>query len=573
MPIITTRSRKKKALDTAPAPYSDDVFSTLLYTGTGASQTFYPGFTDMDQGSMFMSRYRSGSPTYNDMCIWDTKRGPNSQLRTSLTTIAAAVAIAGWNPTNMVMSSVSQNTINVPYVGYFFKMAKAFFTALTYVGNGAATRTLSHDLQCDPGMVVGKSWSGSANTNWNTWHRSVIGTLNLNTTSQPGTPVASIIAADSSTVTVDSTLNATGTTYELLIFAHDIRPEGVIFCGGIQSDANGVASIYTGWPIQSLWFKKTNGTSDWQIYDSARGWANYVTLNTTVAEAATTYLSANSTGLDVANLGANNKYVFMAIRARNKPNTSPNTLTINGGNSIDVYAQAIANGWDQVSPLSVNVTADVGSNSTSTPALSFNGSYPDVTLTVNSGVYVCGRGGLGVRNAVGQPGGPAIKTTGAIKIINNGVIGGGGGSGGGYSYSSSYGYSGNGAGLPVLAIAGTGSSGMQATPATKTDGGNGASGYNSSTAAGGVAGSNGQTGGGGGGGGGLGGTGGTSSNSSPGYTYSDPGNQGRGGAGLTDSDPTANSATTYNGGAPGPYIQGNANVTWLTAGTRYGTAT
>lgn len=577
MPVVSNASRRKGNSVVAPAPYSDDVFATLLYTGTGASQTLYPGLTNFDQGGAFLSKYRSGSPGTTVGYLWDSYiRGTSSALNTTASVQAGALPLNGIASTNITLAPATQNQVNILYASWFFKMAKSFFDIASWQGGNVSYLTIPHNLQNTPGLIIVKSYLGTSPGDWAVWHRSASGDLYLDKVNQQNSTMVEIVAADQNSFTVGPTsnVNASGTQYEAFIFAHDNSPNGVIFCGGIQSDANGNATINTGWPVQFMLWKKVNGSSDWQAYDSARGFSTALPLNNANPESTTTYLTPNGTGFDVANLGANNRYVFMAIRARNKPNTSPSNLSIPGGNSIDVYAQAISVGWDQVSPLTVTITGDVGSNSTGTPALLFNGSYPDVTLVVNSGVTVAGRGGLGVRNQAGQPGGPAIKTTGAIKIINNGVIGGGGGSGGGYSYSvGTYGYSGNGAGLPILGIAGTGTTGTQATQATKTNGGNGASGYGGPGGVGGAPGSNGSSGSGSGGGGGLGGTGGSSSNSSPGYTFTDPGGSGQGGAGLTDSDPTANRATIYTGGAPGPYIIGNASVTWLTAGTRYGTAT
>lgn len=265
---------------------------------------------------------------------------------------------------------------------------------------------------------------------------------------------------------------------------------------------------------------------------------------------------------------------LMSGRPRRKL-SSPNTLTLGNENSVDVYARAIANGWDKVSPLSVIVTGDIGSNSTATPALLFSGSYPDVTLTINAGVYVCGRGGVGgAANQAGQVGGTAIQTTGKLKIDNKGVIGGGGGGGGGYwtnSYSeSNVSYGGDGAGLPVLPLR----SGAIGPGSSKTNGGQGTRGYSSASGyvSGGVGGVPGSTGGTGpsGGGGGLGGNGGGSQGVGSGTTRTDPGGSGINGPGQTDSDPTYNDYASYAGGTAGKAIVGIANVTYVTQGTVYG---
>lgn len=255
---------------------------------------------------------------------------------------------------------------------------------------------------------------------------------------------------------------------------------------------------------------------------------------------------------------------LIRLQPRRRKNNA-NVLTVEGGNSIDVFPLAIANGWDQVSPLTVNVTADVGSTSTTVPAINFNGTYPDVTLNIAAGIYVVGRGGLGAQAVAGQAGGPAIKIQGGqIKINNLGVIAGGGGAGGGYYTGTRPG--GNGAGLPILAPP------ANTTAATKTNGGNGASGTRGSGGIGGVPGSPGSTNNGAGGGGGLGAAGGASSNYGSGFTYSDPGGEGQAGPGTTDSDATAWSHPSYPGGAAGNSVIGMSMVSWIAAGTIYGTS-
>jgi hypothetical protein len=154
----------------------------------------------------------------------------------------------------------------------------------------------------------------------------------------------------------------------------------------------------------------------------------------------------------------------------------------------------------------------VGSASTGSFGLTISGwAAGDRVYLVNNG-YIVGAGG----NGNGGAGGPALSTSIATFITNNGTIGGGGGAGGG---SQAYSYSGGGhppSTVYVAAVTGGGGAGS-------------------------VAGSPGGTltagGGGGGGGGALGAAGGSS---------------------------------TWGGGAAGAATSGNAKITWVTAGTRLG---
>lgn len=80
----------------------------------------------------------------------------------------------------------------------------------------------------------------------------------------------------------------------------------------------------------------------------------------------------------------------------------------------------------------------IGSTSTSTEALN-TGSWPagaTITLQLNSGAFVVGKGGDGdtIGGGGGEAGGDAIHLAYDLTLVNNGVIGGGGG-GGGYGQS------------------------------------------------------------------------------------------------------------------------------------------
>lgn len=197
-------------------------------------------------------------------------------------------------------------------------------------------------------------------------------------------------------------------------------------------------------------------------------------------------------------------------------------------NNLNLRSLAIANGWDQATPLLLTVTINSGifvrATSTGAYALNTGTSYPaGSTLTViNNGNIVAqggggGGGGYGPNNMGSNPGnggggGPAIYAAVPMTIYNYGVIGGGGGGGGG----------------------GAGGGGSIRDGSTWWSGASGSAGatFTTSLSAQGSLGA--------GAGGGLGAWGG-----SGGY---------QGGS----------------GGPPGACTSGNANITWGATGTRYG---
>lgn len=84
-------------------------------------------------------------------------------------------------------------------------------------------------------------------------------------------------------------------------------------------------------------------------------------------------------------------------------------------------------------PVVVTITGDIVSHSASVPCLDFPSDLANeyVTLIINGGVHVWGRGGNGGNNAAGGAGGTAINNGigTRLRITNNGVIAGGGGGG------------------------------------------------------------------------------------------------------------------------------------------------
>lgn len=116
--------------------------------------------------------------------------------------------------------------------------------------------------------------------------------------------------------------------------------------------------------------------------------------------------------------------------------------------NLNVFNTLVNAGWDRTSKAEITIGSGiyVWSDSTSTPALTTGGSFPN-GLTITNNGYIMGRGGDGgtgyrtgdtsVNGArPGQGGGLAINLTTVITLYNNGYIGGGGGGGGSASGSN-----------------------------------------------------------------------------------------------------------------------------------------
>lgn len=257
--------------------------------------------------------------------------------------------------------------------------------------------------------------------------------------------------------------------------------------------------------------------------------------------------------------GKANQFAFTI--SSNQTNANLRTLAVNAG-------------WNQASKVVATIGSGVyiSSNSTGTPALTVNGSFPGGVELVNSG-FVVGMGGNGANGgynpgvgpsvaalsgANGSSGGLALSASVAITINNAGTIAGGGGGGGGGGGNYNFlgkGYS-NGAG-------GGGGGGRSSNAANSSGGtrsatswaGSATGGAGTVSAAGsGTAGSSGSGGGAAGSGGGGGAWG---SSGSSGQTATNGTTRGNGGS----------------GGGAGGAVTGNSNITWAATGTRLGSIT
>jgi hypothetical protein len=258
--------------------------------------------------------------------------------------------------------------------------------------------------------------------------------------------------------------------------------------------------------------------------------------------------------------GKANQFAFTI--ASNQTNANLRTLAVNAG-------------WNQSSKVVATINGGVylSSNSTGTPALTVNGSFPGGVQLTNNG-FIVGMGGNGGNGPTAGPnlqvgpgtagagGGLALSVSVGVTITNNGTVAGGGGGGGGGRSSS---YSGD-KGVLTNYGGGGGGGGRSSAAANSRGGAGGSASGSSGVPISGAAGSVGTLSAAGAGGNG-------------GYGIAQGGFRGGGGtgggwgaAGATGdsqrfSDP---SAGPYAGGSGGGAVSGNGNITWVATGTRLG---
>lgn len=270
--------------------------------------------------------------------------------------------------------------------------------------------------------------------------------------------------------------------------------------------------------------------------------------------------------------GKSNAFAFTI--SSNQTNANLRTLAVNAG-------------WNQSTKVIATIASGVycSSNSTGTPGLTINGSFPNGVDLINGG-FIIGMGGAGgngswvqtndtqVAGSNGSAGGLALSVSSAVSITNNGTIGGGGGGGGG-GRGGRAGVESSGKDTFTAGVGGGGGGGGRSGAAANSSGGTSPlpTGYTYNNA--GSPGGSGTSG--GAGGGGAGGT------RTVAYNITAGSGGSGGGWGSAGSSGTSGSTNTqlqflwaggpYSGGSAGGAVSGNSNVTWVATGTRLGSIT
>ena len=366
------------------ANYIEDVFSTWLYTGTGASQTITNGIDLSTKGGMTWIKSRSDATNNN---LFDTTQGATKLLQsnTGAATVTDTVSLTAFNSTGFTLGtgSTSGSEVNVSsatYASWTFRKQPKFFDIVTYTGTGAV-QNIAHSLGSTPGCIMIKETS--ATNNWAVYHKGVNGGTNpqnyylvLNTTATQTSSSAwwnnTAPTSTQFTVGTNATVNASGQTYIAYIFADQAGGFGtagtdnVISCGSITADSIGNATVNLGWEPQYIMLKSTSNVSDWYVGDVMRGLnltsaMNYLRANGSNAEAAggTPNPLINSTGFSFisGDLGPSRTYIYMAIRRPMKVPTDATTVfspiatsavlgtKLTTGFPIDLQMNALRGGW------------------------------------------------------------------------------------------------------------------------------------------------------------------------------------------------------------------------------------
>ena len=315
--------------------YIEDVFSTYLYTGTGAAQTITNNIDLSTKGGLVWIKDRSNAESHS---LWDTARGVSAGLQSNATSAqySDAISLTAYNSNGFSLGTDANvgwvNRSPDKYVSWTFRKQPKFFDVVTYTGNGS-TQNITHNLGSEPGCIIVKKTSGAAS--WYVYHRSLGDTayINLNLTSAAATGQYSYFygGPSSTTFTVNaaSGVNESGQTFVAYIYAHNAGGFGltgtdnVISCGSFTTDATGLATVNLGYEPQMLIAKRSSGTASWFMVDNMRSFSQTTTSflypsNSSAEDTyADGYLSPTATGFTTPVTGilfANSTYIYIAIR-------------------------------------------------------------------------------------------------------------------------------------------------------------------------------------------------------------------------------------------------------------------
>jgi hypothetical protein len=308
------------------------VFSPVARTGTGAAATVTAGFpVDLAFGFQTTAAQNRG--------WYDRMRGALKYLRSDSGggtdaegTDASGRGITGFDNNTGIQVGTSGgidiNSSGVANINWLMRRAPSFFDEVCYTGTGAS-RTISHNLQAVPELIIVKKRSGGLVRGWFLYVASLTSSyyIQLNSTGaatnsgtfpwNSTTPTSSVFSVSS-----DDEVNGSANTYIAYLFAT---------CAGVSKvgtyTGNGTTqTIDCGLTAGARFvlLKRTDAAGDWYVYDTARGMTTltdpYLLINSTAAEVATLgSVTTVATGfaLDSSILAAINvsaaTYIFLAI--------------------------------------------------------------------------------------------------------------------------------------------------------------------------------------------------------------------------------------------------------------------
>ena len=276
----------KTIADTPLVPSEN--FTIRLYTGNGSTQVMTNlGF----QPDMVWLKSRSAQfPPY----ITDVARGTGNVLRSSEKDAeSSGDGVSSFDSNGFKVSGGGSNQNNGSYVSWCWKGGgstssnsngsitsqvsanpAAGFSIVKWSGNSTAGATIGHGLNAAPELFITKN-IGSTSLNWATYNVTIGNQKRL--TVNETNPIASSNRIEwNSTTPTDSVVtlgdhpcvNSTNNNYIGYAFTSIADYQDV---GTYNGDNGTDRLINTGFAVRFVMIKRTNATSNWQVFDTQRG--------------------------------------------------------------------------------------------------------------------------------------------------------------------------------------------------------------------------------------------------------------------------------------------------------------
>ena len=298
-----------------------------MQTPTAASDVFHV----VDSGASNAAVANTGFPV--DMAINTQTNSENHRyvitrlldktyLRTNLANAEAAAANTDWFDSNTSLDTVTNWWAgNAQVVNFSWARARGYFDVVAYTGDGASSRSVSHNLSVVPEMMWVKSRSEAKG--WIVYHKDLGATKYLLIQETDAAATQTIYWNDTDPTSSVFNLGNThrvndsgGETYVAYLFATVANVSKV---GSFtQSGATNVACGFTGDTPSFILLKRTDDTGDWLTFDSARGIVAgndpYIELNDLTVEVTNAdIVDPYSGGFATTSSLTDGDYIFYAI--------------------------------------------------------------------------------------------------------------------------------------------------------------------------------------------------------------------------------------------------------------------
>lgn len=333
----------------------EEVFSTYVYKGTGATQSITNGIDLSGEGGMVWLKLRSQN--LFDHSVYDTERGATKRIVPNNTgeEFTRSGGLTSFNSDGFTLGNAGdENENNEDLVSWSWRKAPRFFDVVTYSGNGTAGRVIPHNLGSRPGMIITKCYNDSA-PDWTVWHRNRNGTnthLRLNEVNLPQ-PGEDISAATDTTFTVGNDNRINGVSprqYVSYIFGDnngdgDFGPtadQDIIKCGSYSGTGVDGNFVNLGFEPQWILIKNVTSNANWVIYDNMRGISvagqdPYLRPATNAQEGENEAISLFANGFEllgthIESNTSGNTYIYVAIRRgpMGRPESSADVFDVDG---------------------------------------------------------------------------------------------------------------------------------------------------------------------------------------------------------------------------------------------------